>query len=300
MGLGSGDQPLACPNCHSGYGDFRRGRSRRGRGKRQACSRRPRSRAGARRAQKRSVPIRRLPRAGASAAQPTYPGEGCRAEPDATRQDVPGHPANLEGTIFHTEQGAYLAGFVAARMADRLPPPHVVSSVGGVDIPTVDAFIAGFEAGAKRADPKIKLLRAFTNTFTTPAPCANAARAQIDQGSKVVFNVAGACGLGALKTAQRRGVYGIGVDIDQSTLGHFILTSVVKNLDLAVYDLAKRVVRGRLRTGGNLSFDLNNHGVYLGQFSPKVRPSIQRQLIPLARQIEQGKIHVPSMLSPPG
>ena len=219
---------------------------------------------------------------------------------DATRQDVPGHPANLEGTIFHTEQGAYLAGFVAARMADRLPPPHVVSSVGGVDIPTVDAFIAGFEAGAKRADPKIKLLRAFTNTFTTPAPCANAARAQIDQGSKVVFNVAGACGLGALKTAQRRGVYGIGVDIDQSTLGHFILTSVVKNLDLAVYDLAKRVVRGRLRTGGNLSFDLNNHGVYLGQFSPKVRPSIQRQLIPLARQIEQGKIHVPSMLSPPG
>jgi basic membrane protein A len=217
---------------------------------------------------------------------------------DATRQDVPGRPANLEGTLFHTEQGAYLAGFVAARVADRGPPPHVVSSVGGVDLPPVDAYIAGFEAGARRADPKIKLLRAFTNNFTAPAPCANAARAQIDQGSTVVFNVAGACGLGALKVAQRKGVYGIGVDIDQSNLGDFILTSVVKNLDLAVYDFAKRLVHGRLRTGGNLNFDLSNHGVYLGRFSPRVPLSFLRQLIPLTRQIEHGKIDVPSTLSP--
>ena len=218
---------------------------------------------------------------------------------DATRQDVPGRPANLEGTIFHTEQGAYLAGFVAARMADRGPPPHVVSSVGGVDIPPVEAYIAGFEAGARRADPKIKVLHTFTNTFGTEAPCANAARTQIDQGSKVVFNVAGACGIGALNTARKSGVYGIGVDIDQSNLGDYILTSVVKNLDLAVFDFAKRLVQGRLRMGGNLSFDLQNHGVYLGKFSRKVPVSLQRRLIPLARQIEDGKIVVPSTLSRP-
>jgi basic membrane protein A and related proteins len=163
---------------------------------------------------------------------------------DATRQDVPGRPANLEGTIFHTEQGAYLAGFVAAKMADRGPPPHVVSSVGGVKILPVESYIAGFKAGARRADPKIKLLTAYSGSFTAPAPCANAARTQIDKGSSVVFNVAGACGLGALRTAQRRGAYGVGVDIDQSGLGHFILTSVVKNLDLAVYDLAEQVVHG--------------------------------------------------------
>jgi basic membrane protein A len=217
---------------------------------------------------------------------------------DATRQDVPRHPANLEGTVFHTEQAAYLAGFVAARVADRGPAPHVVSSVGGIPIPTVDAFIAGFEAGAKRADPKIKVLHAYSGTFVAKRPCANAAHAQIDHGSTVVFDVAGACGLGALNTAKQRGVYGIGVDIDQSYLGRYILTSVVKNLNVAVYDFAKRVVHGRLRTGGNLSFTLKNHGVKLGRFSPVVPLSLRRQLIPLERQIKQGKIVVPSTVSP--
>ena len=217
---------------------------------------------------------------------------------DATHQDVPRRPANLEGTVFHTEQAAYLAGFVAARMADRRPRPHVVSSVGGVPIPTVQAYIAGFEAGARRADPKIKVLRAYSDTFLSRRPCANAARAQIDRGSTVVFDVAGACGIGALTTAQTKGVYGIGVDIDQSYLGRFILTSVVKNLNVAVYDLAKRVVQGRLRTGGNLNFDLRNNGVKLARFSPAVPLSFRRELIPLARQIELGKITVPSTVSP--
>jgi basic membrane protein A and related proteins len=218
---------------------------------------------------------------------------------DATRQDVPHHPNNLEGTAFHTEQAAYLAGFLAARMADRGTKPHVVSSVGGVQIPTVQSFIAGFEAGAKRADPKITVLRAYSGTFLSRRPCANAARAQIDQGSTVVFDVAGACGLGALATAKRKGVYGIGVDIDQSYLGRFILTSVVKNLNVAVYDLAKRVVQGQLRTGGNLSFDLRNNGVKLGRFSPIVPRSLRRELIPLARQIKKGNITVPSTVSSP-
>lgn len=217
---------------------------------------------------------------------------------DATHHDVPRHPANLEGTVFHTEQGAYLAGYLAAKIADRGPPPHVVSSIGGVEIPTVDAYIAGFEAGARRADPKITVLRAYSRTFLSPKPCANAARHQIDQHSSVVFNVAGACGLGALETAKRSGVYGIGVDIDQSYLGPFILTSVVKNLNEAVYDLVKRLVRRRLPTGGNLSFDLRNKGVRLGPFSPHVSQSLRRRLKLLTRQIEQGKIVVPSTVSP--
>ena len=217
---------------------------------------------------------------------------------DATHHDVPRHPANLEGTVFHTEQGAYLAGYLAAKIADRGPPPHVVSSIGGVEIPSVDAYIAGFEAGARRADPKITVLRAYSRTFLSPKPCANAARHQIDQHSRVVFNVAGACGLGALETAKRSGVYGIGVDIDQSYLGPFILTSVVKNLNEAVYDLVKRLVRRRLPTGGNLSFDLRNKGVRLGPFSPHVSQSLRRRLKLLTRQIEQGKIVVPLTVSP--
>jgi basic membrane protein A len=217
---------------------------------------------------------------------------------DGTRQAVKPARPNVEGTVFHTEQAAYLAGFVAARMADRGPPPHVISSVGGIPIPTVVSFIAGFQAGAKRADPKIRLLNAYSGDFLNPTHCKHAALDQIAHGSRVVFDVAGACGVGALKAAKGKGVYGIGVDIDQSYLGKFILTSVVKKLDVAVYDMAKRLVHGRLRVGGNLSFDLRNHGVGLAKFSPHVPRALRRELIPLSAKIKQGKIVVPATLSP--
>ena len=218
---------------------------------------------------------------------------------DATWKDAHGGrtPANLEGTVFHTEEPAYQAGFLAARMADRGPPPHVISSVGGLNIPPVLAYIAGYQAGAKAADPKIKLLNAYSGDFLNEAKCRHAALAQIAAGSRVVFDVAGSCGIGALKAAKQKGVYGIGVDIDQSYLGKFILTSVVKNLNVAVYDFARRLVDGRLKTGGNLEFDLRNHGVKLGKFSPDVPPTLRRKLNSLKAQIEQGKIVVPATLS---
>lgn len=214
---------------------------------------------------------------------------------DASRQ-LGARAPNLERTTFHVEEAAYLAGFLAARMTDRGPRPHVVSSVGGIPLPPVQRFIAGFRAGAKRADPKIKLLNAYSGDFLSQAKCEHAALEQIARGSRVVFDVAGDCGLGALRAAKRKGVYGVGVDTDQSYLGKFILTSVVKNQDAAVYDLAKRLVHGRLRTGGNLDFDLRNHGVLLGKFSPVVPRSLRRQLVPLAAQIERGTIIVPTTL----
>jgi basic membrane protein A len=217
---------------------------------------------------------------------------------DATRNELtPPRAANVEGTDFHTEQTSYLAGFLAARMADRFPPPHVISTVGAIPIPPVQAYIAGFQAGAKRADPKIKLLNAYSNDFVNTKACKSVALDQIAHGSRVVFAVAGPCGLGALNAAKQNGVYAVGVDTDQSYLGKYILTSVVKNLDAAVYDIARLAVHGQLRTDGNLSFDLRNHGVYLGRFSPKVPRSLRQQLIPLTREIMRGKIAVPTTLS---
>lgn len=217
---------------------------------------------------------------------------------DGTRRAVKRAPTNVEGTIFHTEEPAYLAGFLAARMADRGPKPHVVSSVGGVPIGTVQAYVEGFRAGARAADPKITLLNAYTYDFVNQTKCRHAALNQIARGSRVIFDVAGACGVGALKAAKRKGVYGIGVDIDQSYLGKYILTSVVKNLDSAVYALAKHLVDGRWRSGGNLSFNLRNRGVGLGKFSPDVPRTLRRELVLLRTEIEQAKIRVPMNVNP--
>ena len=116
-----------------------------------------------------------------------------------------------------------------------------------------------------------------------------------------MFDVAGACGVGALEAAKQKGVYGVGVDTDQSWRGAYILTSVVLNWKLAVYTLSKLVVHGRLRPPGNLSWDMRHHFVGLGKFSPKVHRSLIRQLKPLARQIEcarcRGKIVVPTTVN---
>jgi basic membrane protein A and related proteins len=217
---------------------------------------------------------------------------------DGTRRAVKRASANVEGTIFHTEQPAYLAGFLAARMVDRGPRPHVVSSVAGVPIGTVQAYVAGFRAGARRADPRIKVPNAYTYDFVNPTKCRHAALDQIAHGSQVIFDVAGACGVGALKVAKRKGVFGIGVDIDQSYLGKYILTSVVKNLDSAVYALAKHLAAGRWRSGGNLSFNLRNRGVGLGKFSPEVPRTLRRKLVLLRTEIEQAKIRVPMNVNP--
>ena len=92
-------------------------------------------------------------------------------------------------------------------------------SVGGQKIPPVDHYIAGYQAGAKAANPEIKTLNAYSQDFVDQAKCKELALDQIAKGSKVVFQVAGGCGLGALDAAKEKGVQGIGVDADQAYLG---------------------------------------------------------------------------------
>jgi basic membrane protein A len=215
---------------------------------------------------------------------------------DAPWEVLTGRPKNVEGTVFRTEEPSFLAGYLAAHIAKRRSPHPTISSVGGYPIPTVDAFIAGYQAGAKRANPQITLLNTYALDFLNPAKCKHVALGQIAQGAEVVFNVAGTCGLGTLAAAKQKGVSGIGVDIDQSYLGRFILTSVIKRLDVALYDLVRSLEQGRFRTGGNVVFDLRNNGVGLGRFSPLVSGSMQRQLAELRAQIVRGEIAVPALL----
>jgi basic membrane protein A len=205
-------------------------------------------------------------------------------------------PSNVQGSIWRVEQPAYLAGYLAGLEEKRRPGRDVVGSVGGFEIPTVDAFIAGFQAGAKKADPGVTTLRAYTNDFFDTAKCAAAARGEIARGAGVLFNVAGACGVGTLQAAREKGVWAVGVDVDQSYLGPYILTSVLKRFDVEVYDTVKAFVGGRLRTGGNAVWDVRNGAVGLGAISPKVPKAFVRQVDRVRAQIAAGLITVPSAL----
>ena len=117
-----------------------------------------------------------------------------------------------------------------------------MSSVGGLKIPPVDHYIAGFAKGAKDANPDVKVLNGYSQDFVDQAKCKEVALDQISNGSDVVFQVAGGCGLGALDAAKEKGAWGIGVDADQAYLGDHILTSALKRVDEAVFKTIKSAV----------------------------------------------------------
>jgi basic membrane protein A len=208
---------------------------------------------------------------------------------DVSHKDLTGMPTNVEGLLFHEEQVGYLAGYAAA-LAAKAAGGNVVSSVGGQKQPPVDRFIAGYQAGAKKAVPGIKTLNGYSQDFVDQAKCKEIALDQISQGSKVVFQVAGGCGLGALDAAKDKGVWGIGVDADQSFLGPHILTSAQKGVDTAVFLAIKDASEGNFKGGTDSVYGLDQEGVGLGKFSPKTPAGIEAKTKKIEQQIKDGTI----------
>jgi basic membrane protein A len=178
-----------------------------------------------------------------------------------------GKPQNVEGLLFKEQEAGYLAGYLAGLWA-KDNNANTVSTVGGQKIPPVDHYIAGFQKGATDANPGIKTLNGYSQDFVDQAKCKEIALDQIAQGSKVVFQVAGQCGLGALDAAKEKGVQGIGVDADQAYLGDHILTSALKKVDVAVFNSIKRAQDGSFKGGTDVIATVENGGVGLGKISP--------------------------------
>jgi basic membrane protein A and related proteins len=201
--------------------------------------------------------------------------------------------SNVQAVVLQPLQAAYLAGWLAARLEQRRSGKDVVGAVGGIDIPPVNDFIVGFRAGARGADPDIRVLTGYSGDFLDANKCEAIARSQIARGAGTVFNVAGLCGLGTLRAAKDAGVWGIGVDTDQSILGPHILTSVLKNYDAAFLELMRQVRSGRIRTDRTTVLTLSQGGAGLGRVSPKVPASLRAELVRLRQRIVAGEIAVP-------
>jgi basic membrane protein A len=200
---------------------------------------------------------------------------------------------NVEGLTYATQENSYLVGCIAGSMA-KIKKSTTVGVVGGVKIPPVDTFLAGYQAGVAKCAPGVKVLVGYSQDFVDQAKCETVAQNQIDQGAAVVFAVAGPCGLGALDAAKQAGVYGIGVDVDQSYLGPYILTSAVKRVDNGVYLAIKGAQAGQFKGGANLTFNLKNSGVGLGKVSSVVPASVLKKVAQLRAQIVAGKIVPPT------
>jgi basic membrane protein A len=216
---------------------------------------------------------------------------------DVDQASLPGKPKNVVGLVFREQEVGYLAGYLAAKVDARRPGVHAIGSVGGMKEPPVDRYIAGYQAGARRAVPGIKLFNSYSQDWDDEAKCKEAALNEISRGAGVVFQVAGGCGLGALDAAREKHVWGVGVDADQSFLGPHILTSAEKKVDQAVLSTIKSVVHGTWRGGRNRIFGLRENGVGLGKISPRAPKGDLVAVRKLARKIASGQIKVPTKLT---
>ena len=216
---------------------------------------------------------------------------------DVAHDDLAHCPENVLGLAFSVEQAGYLAGHLAALVLTLSPGEEVVSSVAGERVPSVERWIAGYQAGARRANPRVTTLNSYTDDFIDPVKGRSVALSQIAKGSRVVFQVADACGLGALEAASERGVWGIGVDVDQSHLGPHILTSALMRFDVAVFDTIEALARGTLETGRTSRFSLENGGVGLGAISAAVPRSLEAEIEHLKDEIVAGNIPVTSSVT---
>jgi basic membrane protein A and related proteins len=217
---------------------------------------------------------------------------------DVDATTLTGKPQNVLGLLFREQEVGYLAGYLAGLVEKQKPGPDVIGSVGGMKEPPVDRFIAGYQAGAKRADPGIKLLNGYSHDWVDLAKCKEAALNQIASGSTIEFQVAGGCGLGTLDAAKEKRVWGIGVDADQSFLGPHILTSATKHVDQAVFLTIKDVIAGKFKGGRNTIFGLKDNGVGLGKISPKVPKAAVAALQKIRSEIASGKLSgIPTTVS---
>jgi basic membrane protein A and related proteins len=211
---------------------------------------------------------------------------------DCGHSDRADRPKNVLDIAFSGEQAGYLAGHLAALVLTLSPGEEVISSVGGQRIPPVERWIAGYQAGAKGVNPRVTTLNSYTDDFVDPVKGRSVALSQIAKGSRVVFQVANACGLGALEAARERGIWGIGVDVDQSHLGRHILTSAVMRMDVGVFDTIEDLVRGTLETGRTSRFTLQNGGVGLGKISAAVPRSLEAEIEDVSAEIVAGTISI--------
>jgi len=216
---------------------------------------------------------------------------------DVDQGDLKGNPQNVEGLLFREEQVGYLVGYLGALTAKR-DGSNRISAVAGFKEPPVDRYLAGYRAGAQAAVPGIVVKWDYSQDWEDQAKCKELALNQIAAGSDVVFQVAGGCGLGALSAAKDKGVWGIGVDADQSFLGQHVLTSALKGVDSAVFLTTKAVLDGTFKGGTNAVFGLDQEGVGLGTTSPKANADDVAATEKIETEIAEGKItDIPTTVS---
>ncbi|MGC8612167.1 MAG: BMP family lipoprotein [Athalassotoga sp.] len=206
---------------------------------------------------------------------------------------------NVESFLFAENQGAYLAGYLAAAMSKT----GKVGFVGGIPIPPVERYQYGYEAGIQTYNvlngANVQVLSGYVGSFDDPAAGKAMTNSQFSEGADIVFAAAGLSGLGTIEAAKDAGPghFAIGVDQDQDYLAPgYVLTSAMKRVDVAVFDGIKSVIDGTFKAG-TVTLTLKDNGVGISPMTytkQLVPASVMHQLDVLKQAVISGKIVVPA------
>jgi basic membrane protein A and related proteins len=202
---------------------------------------------------------------------------------------------NVEGLTYAANESGCLVGVLAAKMAKK-NGGNTIGAVGGIKIPPVDIWIAGYRFCAKKAVPGTKVLIQYSQDFVATDKCKTVAENEIAAGAKVLFQVAGGCGLGTLKAADDANIWGIGVDVDQYNDAKRVLTSGIKRVDVGVYDAIQQAAAGQFKGGSDLLFNLKNGGMGVGKINPSVPKAWVTLMNSYKAKIIAGTLKVPAAL----
>jgi basic membrane protein A and related proteins len=215
---------------------------------------------------------------------------------DKSGQVIP-PPANLAALKFREEEGSYLVGALAALVGKS----KKVGFVGGMDSPLIQKFEVGYKAGVKRVCPDCTVISQYAGVtpeaFRNPGKGKEIALSQYQQGANVIFHASGSTGLGVFEAARQTNKLAIGVDADQyNEAPGYVLSSMVKGVDNAVFDVIQKVKTGQF-TGGIYQYGLKEQGVgyiYDVHNQKLIPPDVRARLEQLRQEIVAGRIVVPS------
>jgi len=207
---------------------------------------------------------------------------------------------NVASVIFREQEGSYLVGILAAMASET----GKIGFIGGMDIPLIHRFACGFVGGVKSVNPDAVILQDYIGTtsdaWQSPEIGAELASAQLGQGADVLYHAAGGSGVGVLEAAAEAGKLGIGVDSDQNGLfPNQVLTSMLKHVDVATYDILKAGMDGSFAAGlQNLGLAEGGVGWALDQYNETlITPEMKAAADTAATAIVAGDLKVHDYMS---
>ncbi|MEW5814607.1 MAG: BMP family ABC transporter substrate-binding protein [Spirochaetota bacterium] len=214
---------------------------------------------------------------------------------------------NVYSILYSQNEASFLMGALAAMVTTSDMPAankeKVVGFLGGMDIPVINDFKVGFIQGVEYIDPQVKTLVAYAGAFSDPAKGKELTLAMFDQGADITFNVAGETGLGGIDAAKEKKRYTIGVDSDQYLLfvdtdsekANWIVTSMMKNVDVSLYRGIKMHIEGNLKYGEAEVLGLAKDGVGVADndnYKKQIPANFREKLKELEQKIISGEIKV--------